>query len=205
MPTKNSTTKKTARKPTARKIRKTGYQRLIDEEEDLIAKQLAPQKKGCEQTQAALTSLLIELSNVTGVDILDEQIVRIFFQRAAKVAEKTYDPKDRHAMFNVLTDISRLLGTTSTEVFSTETLAFVNRHSRFPHYGEPLDLDESESVIDDAEANTLIDGIRGKLDRLERLPENEAERFRLETEIYGLENESDEWPDVIGAEAGDVK
>lgn len=48
--------------------------------------------------------------------------------------------------------------------------------------------------------NRELAGLRGKLDRLERVPENEAVRFQLETEIHRLEQEpTDEWPDVIAA------
>lgn len=45
-----------------------------------------------------------------------------------------------------------------------------------------------------------LDSLRKALAKLERAPENEAERFKLETEIYHLERETgaDEWPDVIG-------
>ena len=49
--------------------------------------------------------------------------------------------------------------------------------------------------------NSLPDliSLHEKLDKLERLPENEAQYFRLLTEIHNLENEvdNDEWPDVI--------
>jgi len=46
-----------------------------------------------------------------------------------------------------------------------------------------------------------IADLRDQLKRLERLPENEATRFQLETEIEGLERElaADEWPDTIDA------
>lgn len=43
--------------------------------------------------------------------------------------------------------------------------------------------------------------LRKQLERLERVPENEGERFRLESEIYKLETaapDEDEWPEVIG-------
>lgn len=44
-----------------------------------------------------------------------------------------------------------------------------------------------------------IPALKQKLERLERAPENEGERFRLETEIFRLENPAkDEWPEVIG-------
>jgi hypothetical protein len=49
-----------------------------------------------------------------------------------------------------------------------------------------------------SEGNDAED-LRQQLSRLERVPENEAERFRLETEIYRLKNKSDEWPDEIAA------
>jgi hypothetical protein len=41
--------------------------------------------------------------------------------------------------------------------------------------------------------------LRQRLSRLERLPENEGERFKLETEIHRLENQSEEWPETIAA------
>lgn len=41
--------------------------------------------------------------------------------------------------------------------------------------------------------------LKRKLERLERVPENEAIRFELETEIYNLEHETEEeWPDQVG-------
>jgi hypothetical protein len=49
---------------------------------------------------------------------------------------------------------------------------------------------------EDARLSTL----RKSITNLERLPENETERFKLEIEIYQLENATsdDEWPDEIG-------
>lgn len=44
-----------------------------------------------------------------------------------------------------------------------------------------------------------IKKLRDTLSRLERLPENEAERFRLETEIHRLERTDEEWPEFIDA------
>jgi hypothetical protein len=50
--------------------------------------------------------------------------------------------------------------------------------------------------------NLRIEELRARLQNLETLPENEAVRFQLETEIYRLEQEQkrDEWPEVIGGE-----
>ena len=44
--------------------------------------------------------------------------------------------------------------------------------------------------------------LRSRLEQLEYLPENEAVRFQLETQIYQLEQEQNrnEWPEVIGGE-----
>jgi len=49
--------------------------------------------------------------------------------------------------------------------------------------------------------NRRVSRLRGELAKLERVPENEAERFKLETEIYRAEREQDleEWPEVIAA------
>ena len=49
-----------------------------------------------------------------------------------------------------------------------------------------------------------IASLQAKLTRLERLPENEAVRFQLESEIYRLEREAnaDEWPELIGEKGG---
>jgi hypothetical protein len=54
--------------------------------------------------------------------------------------------------------------------------------------------------------NRQVKKLEDALARLERLPENEAERFELESEIYKIEHKgkgaiADEWPDVIGGEA----
>lgn len=51
------------------------------------------------------------------------------------------------------------------------------------------------------ETDPEIISLREKLANLERLPENEAVLFNLESEIYRLECETvsaDEWPDLIG-------
>lgn len=48
-----------------------------------------------------------------------------------------------------------------------------------------------------------LSSLRDKLTKIERLPENEAERFKLETEVYQLEHGAenpDLWPDVIGGD-----
>jgi hypothetical protein len=61
---KTKTTHKPARK---RPRRKPGWERLCAENEAHIVKQLISEKEGTEFTRAALASLLIELSNATGV------------------------------------------------------------------------------------------------------------------------------------------
>jgi hypothetical protein len=45
-----------------------------------------------------------------------------------------------------------------------------------------------------------IEELREELRRIERLPENEAARFAVETELYKLETagEPEEWPELIG-------
>lgn len=45
-----------------------------------------------------------------------------------------------------------------------------------------------------------IDELRARLNSIEHLPENEAVRFQLETQIHRLEQEQEEWPEVIGGE-----
>ena len=50
------------------------------------------------------------------------------------------------------------------------------------------------------ECDKEIASLQRKLDKLERLPENEAISLQLESEIYKLKRQSDdEWPNVIGA------
>lgn len=46
-----------------------------------------------------------------------------------------------------------------------------------------------------------VSELRDELKRIERLPENEATRFAIQTEIHRLEHEGalDEWPEVIAA------
>ena len=45
-----------------------------------------------------------------------------------------------------------------------------------------------------------LDNLRAELRSLSPLPENEAIRFKIETEIYRLERaQDDEWPDIIAA------
>lgn len=49
--------------------------------------------------------------------------------------------------------------------------------------------------------NRELKKLQEALAKMERLPENEAERFKLKTEIYKIERENasaDEWPEVIG-------
>lgn len=48
--------------------------------------------------------------------------------------------------------------------------------------------------------NPQLAELKKTLARLERVPENEAIAFQMESEIYRLEQESsgDEWPDVVG-------
>ena len=51
-----------------------------------------------------------------------------------------------------------------------------------------------------AKSDPRLSDLQKQLDRLERVPENESERFKLESEIFKLENAvpEDEWPEVIG-------
>lgn len=50
-----------------------------------------------------------------------------------------------------------------------------------------------------ASRDDAIKKLRHKLERLDFEPQNEACRFKLETEIYNLENYCDEWPELINA------
>jgi hypothetical protein len=81
----------------------------------------------------------------------------------------------------------------------------------FPAYADDNSVRKKPSSDSTAEArprktkpkqNDLVEltSLREKLAKLEYLPENEAVRFNLESEIYRLERDadSDEWPYMIG-------
>lgn len=58
---------------------------------------------------------------------------------------------------------------------------------------------QSESKATESDTPAIAH-LRAQLARLERVPENEATRFHLESEIYRTEREvDDEWPDLIAA------
>ncbi len=62
------------------------------------------------------------------------------------------------------------------------------------------ETEQSTSEAEIPEPAELV-ALRNTLAKLERLPENEAERFKLETDIYRLEGEvanAHDWPDTVG-------
>lgn len=185
----------THRKPKSKINRKSEWDKLSDEVEQKIFAHLMCEE-GTPLTRAALQSLLVELSSVANVSVIDTVLVRQFYRRVCGLAVIAEAP-ERGRIFDTLADISNLLGVTSKGSHSDEVLEFVECHARFPHPDEIAKDEGHQSELSEA-----IASLRSKLERVERLPENEAVRFEIESEIHALENQretDDEWPEVIAA------
>lgn len=87
-------------------------------------------------------------------------------------------------------------------------LAMIVCHTQgwdFDEYTEGKDYRSPTAVdghVDKVRGKKRLEQLRRRLDRVEPLPENEAVRFQLETEIYRLEyaQPEDEWPEFVGEE-----
>jgi hypothetical protein len=211
---KGTSTKKSARKvPIKPRRKKQGsWELLCNDREKALYKHLVNQSAGREETYQALTSLLVELSNVTGITWWDPRILKVFYRRACQVAHEA-DGSKRHDIFDVIGDIGNVLDLELPDA----TLEYVNQHAQFPRMtaketianlinrdpskaGYRVSLTEEDDEPAPERTNSELETSRGKLDGLELLPENEAIRFQLETQIFKLERESantDEWTDVI--------
>lgn len=208
--TKRAPTKATTRKAPVK--RKDAWERLCVEREKALYKQLVNETTGTEKTRDALTSLFTELSNVTGLTFWDAAILKAFYRRACRMATEA-EGSERHAIFNVLEDIDKVLD----HKIPDATLDYVNQHAQFPRMTaeetlsnlinrDPSKIGYRMTLGEDTEspterANPEIETLCARLDRLELLPENEATRFQIETQIYKLEQQTvgDEWPEIIGA------
>lgn len=162
----------------------------------------------------ALRAVLIELSNESGVGVDARFVAGNFYQAAASEAENA----DNHTVRACFRHLDVLLSNPDAKTArkiadywdSPGTMDM--RLDPFPESEEdhqfldpktvknPRKRQNKVKVSEVANEEDSTSAIRGKLAKLERLPENEAERFRLETEIYQLERapNSDEWPEVIG-------
>lgn len=208
-----TSTKKSARKLPVK--RKSAWERLCVEREKALHEHLVIQRVGNEKTHDALTSLLVELSNQTGITWWDPKILKVFYRRACQVAEHT-EGSERHRIFDVIGNIGKVLDLKLPD----DTLDHVARHAQFPRMNaqetvanlisrDPSKVGYRATPLDDDEpapepaANTELETLRGKLERLELLPENEAISFQLKTQIYRLEREGETvaelWPDVVEA------
>lgn len=59
----------------------------------------------------------------------------------------------------------------------------------------------ASALTSNKQRSAKIAELQRKLSTLERVPENEGERFKLDSEIYRLEQEGEtdnEWPDLLG-------
>lgn len=177
-----------------RRSKQDRWERLCNDREKALYKHLVSKSAGREATCQALTSLLIELSNVTMLTWWDPKILKVFYRRACQIADEA-DGSQRREIFTVLGDIGKVLDCD----LSDATLEYVDERARFPRPGEEVTTNLIALDADDEPANPELETLRGKLQRLERVPENEATRFQIESELYKLENQTDEWPDVIAA------
>ena len=168
----------------------------------------------------ALASALVELSNETGIYYFHPGVVECFFRQAVITAmEKGTGGKPDQRTQRILNEIQALLNDATPKPVIEEIASLYNGESVSPRSAEYLaTIEPTDSPYrpiktrnkpaktrnrsdGETQSDPEVERLRDKLTKLERLPENEATAFQLESEIYKLEREAsnaNEWPDVIG-------
>ncbi len=169
---------------------------FIDRENDLLDENTADRAE-------LISTILCGIGNETQIDATHRTMVRAYVLA-------TFDklPKlDQHAFKSVQRAFAAIHDLMSGCLCSESRFEEINRHYR-PHeyddmkeYNEKRKAKDARAVSETGAATPETDEIvtlREKLAKLERLPENEAISFHLESEIYRLEHEAaDKWQDVI--------
>jgi hypothetical protein len=156
----------------------------------------------------ALTSALVELSSATSVYYFHPQVVEAFFRQAVITAiEKGKDGAPDTDTQRVLNEIQVLLNTSTPQRIVEEIARRYNGESAKPstEYLSLVEPSGATKTDTPARENSELAKLRRNLETLELLPENEAIRFQLESQVYKLERETENaerWPDVIGDEGG---
>lgn len=91
--------------------------------------------------------------------------------------------------------VGRYRGGDTKEIFGVA--AFLIR--RFEQKSTPRPRRRQTKSRELRRDDAQLPDLQAQLRTLERVPENEGERFRLESEIYRIEQASEEWPEVIAA------
>lgn len=166
------------------------------------------------QARAALIrQILFDMQNYSQVHCSDRRLVKAYIL-ACYEDQWGLDPGDYDSVQESFKDIKDLLdgyvtdpslsNSFKTDACTEERFEEIDRRYN-AHLRDPELQAQEKSILEKLEHKWQLENaselekLRDKLERIERLPENEAELFRLRTEIYNLENgqEEEEWPDLV--------
>ena len=171
---------------------------FIEHENDRLDKAMAERAE-------LISSILFEAGNEAHVSATHPQIVKAYVLAIWEALPWLGSRHDYEAVQTAFEQVRDLMNGCSQARFE-EIDAIYNgdyaRKERAGACGEAGQADTETGHPESQESIALTD-LATKLAKLERLPENEAVRFQLESEIYQLERESvaeKEWPDVFGEE-----
>lgn len=154
----------------------------------------------------ALRAVLVELANESDVQINTRGVAGNFYRVAAKQALDSDDGVVKTCLrhLHVLVNNPDLRTARKISTYWDWDGPFSERRDPFPDAQEPAQDStprprKRSPKRTEIKADDPLHDLRERLAKLERVPENEAISFQLQTEIYRLEHETtiDEWPDVI--------
>lgn len=158
----------------------------------------------------ALTAALIELSNQTCVYYYHPLVVEAFFTQAVLTAiQQGKDGKPDRMTQRVLNEIQAAMDKSTPRQVLQDIIGRYNGESTGRPSADYLSTIEPQGApstpAPEPRESHELSRLRDRLENLELVPENEATRFQLETQIYKLQREAesvDEWPNVIGEHGG---
>jgi hypothetical protein len=144
-----------------------------------------------------ISNILYDIGNESGIDATHPQLVKAY---VLGISEKLTS-LDRHSYEQVQTAFDQIRDLMNG--CSPARYEEIDRYYNPDREDRPAEVTGTALGSEDeaVEADGKLEDLRQKLLHLERVPENEAITFQLESEIFQYERENataDEWPDVIG-------
>jgi hypothetical protein len=157
--------------------------------------------------------ILFDIGNEAGVNATHPQLVRAYYLAIHDALPSLKSRWNYEAAQTAFEQIRDLMNGCSQARFEQIDMIYHGnneesmkaREQQAGIYEEALQArNEIEAEQRESQKSPTLTDLRNKLARLERVPENEAIAFQLESEIYRLEQEAtlNEWPDVIGVKGG---
>lgn len=190
--------------PALRRSPKRAFVREAEEIEALLLADYEDRLDADWSERASLISaILYDMSNEAGVDATHPALVKAYLL-AIRDAEFGRSDHDRRQLMLGFARVRDLLNGCSRERFEQiQTIVEGTDHEETMRavYAESGVVYTPPAPAPAAVEADEVTSLRQQLTDLELVPENEAIRFQLETEIFNLETAGgadEEWPDVIG-------